>query len=225
MKISIVPVKIPNLSASVTVMRNSMAAAINRTLEEGQAAERASIAKNFVDRRNGLLNRMIKIGPEDRAKPASLVGSLRVVGPRGSEALAAILTRHESPASAQVAPAGQPFIIPSKAIRPTFATLVPRRLYPKKLGIVGTQGVSTKTFVVMNPNTAEPIGIYQRLGRGGGGTGKRGPRKQQNDRLLWSFHETVHLKRRLHFLEVVPKTIRDRIAINVRGMLDYFGRQ
>lgn len=114
------------------------ARAINRTLEEGQAAERGVIGQKFVDRQGGFLNRMVKISAADRATSTRVIGRVRIVGPEGSEGKGQLLARHEEGgvqrrgigySADPVTRTGSLWAIPTKAIRPNFADKIPRKLY------------------------------------------------------------------------------------------------
>src|SRR3954469_3027504 len=72
------------------------ALAMNRTLEEGQAAQQRGLYSAFTFRRTDqFFTRMVKIRPEDRAKRDRLVARVRIEGPEGSEEKGALLAKHE----------------------------------------------------------------------------------------------------------------------------------
>jgi hypothetical protein len=128
------------------------AMAINRTLEEAQTAQRQLIARSFVDRRGGFLNRMVKIGRGDRATATRLVGSVRVIGPEGREGAAWYLSRHDHPSGPQrragvgysddvATRIGSLWAIPTNVIRPNFSATVPRSLLPSSLRLTARKDV------------------------------------------------------------------------------------
>lgn len=141
MRIKISIAKSPDFSTTLKQSTKALAAAINRTLEEGQRAQRQAMAGSFVDRRAGFLNRMVKIAPSDRATAERLVGRIRIVGPEGREEAAYYLARHEGPGGPQrragsvgyssdlATRIGSLWAIPTPAIRPAFRDAVPRKLY------------------------------------------------------------------------------------------------
>lgn len=142
----------PTLPFIAKQERYALALTINRSLEEGQAAERQSIAANFIDRRGrNLLRNMVKISPADRATPSRLIGRLKIIGPEGSESLASILTRHEYPGPRGTGQGGYSidptyrlkgfFYIPTTAIRPAFSAIVPRKIYPSSLHLAERKDV------------------------------------------------------------------------------------
>lgn len=173
MRIRISVAKSPDFVGVLKQSNRALAAAINRTLEEGQAAERQAMAGRFIDRRRGFLSRMIKIAPSDRATPDRLRGAVRVVGPEGSEQRAArYLTRHEDPPP-ESTPGGSYsidpsvrikgyFWIPTGVIRPQFSDTVQRKLYPSSLGMTERQDVTG--FRRANVHTTSG-GYYQIKGK------------------------------------------------------------
>jgi hypothetical protein len=210
--------------------------AINRTIEEGQAAERSSMASNFIDRRSGFLNRMVKIAPGDRPTAANIVGNLRIIGPEGAEDRAAILTRHEDGGTRTTGGGysddlstriGGLFYIPTTVIRPQFSSIVARKLYPTNLrlvprrDVVGTLKPKTRTtssgrivlegdqrtFVLLGANGGAPIGIFQRKG------GKRG--KSAGKRATW--HNSQRFDR-----DDIQEIWRFKPSINLKPRLHFF---
>jgi hypothetical protein len=174
----------------------ALANAFNRTLDEGQIAQRAGIHSRFTLRGRSapFLDRLVKRRREDFATRERLVGRLRIEGPEGQAARAALLTRHElggTRGTGQGGPSIDPrhslagyFYLPTKAIRPSFSAEVPRRIYPSNLRLVDRQDVSgvlpakvhttgsgksqlrgkDRTFVIFSSGTHQPIGIFQRNG-------------------------------------------------------------
>jgi len=89
-----------------------------------------------------------------------------------------------------------------------------------------------RTFVLFGANGGGPIGIFQRAGSKGklGGRGRSkgrrtlfvqgsGPRQSDDIQLIWAFRRTIHLKPRLHFYDIVPRTIGERLPVNYSGFV------
>lgn len=199
---------------------------INKTIDEAQEAQRQHVARAFVDRQGkGLLRRLVKIGRADRPTPDNLTGRVLIVGPEGSEGAGSLLSRHEDGGQRR-RPGGSAgsdptqrvrgvFWIPTKAIRPSFAQAVPRKLYPaslhlqesryegttkkgKRAGYVGARKTSggklvlkgsDRTFVMFGANGGRPIGVFQRSGKSKwGGKGRSGGKALGWSKVSSSWH-------------------------------------
>jgi hypothetical protein len=247
----------PDFKAIIRTSVKALSDAINRTLEEGQQAQRATMARSFVERRREFLDRMVKIAPSDRARPDRLIGRLRIIGPEGAESRSSILSRHEDPPASTTAPGGYSidpsvrirgvFWLPTPVIRPQFSGVIPPKLFPTNLRLVDRHDVvgtlrakvhttstghlqlkgGQRTFVLFGANDGSPIGIFQRKGgKKGRSKGRRtlfrqgvGPQVRDDIQMLWAFRRTIHLKPRLHFYQVVPQTVQQRIAVNYSGFM------
>lgn len=130
-----------------------------------------------------------------------------------------------------------PIAIPTKALRPSFSDKVPKAMYPKNLGHVGSRGHefgelptakghnerskkrpakrARGTFVIGQMGEKQ-WGIYQRVGPG------------KNDiRKIWSFRTRIPIPRRLQFRETadayVPKTWAKHMRAALGQALDRTG--
>jgi len=187
----------------------ALSKAMNSAMVDGQTAQRGIVRANFVDRTNrNFLRNLVKIGAGDRATRDRLEATIRIIGPEGSESAGRLLARHEDGGvqtpngiGYSIDPSvriGNFWAIPTEAIRPTFASRVPGKLYPKALhlmasrDVVGTRAAHVhttsrgvlqlkgddRTFVLFGANGGPPIGIFQRSGtRKFGGKGKSGGKR------------------------------------------------
>jgi hypothetical protein len=204
--------KITRVGHIVDVPRQAafaLSKAMNAALVDAQTAQRGMVRENFVDRTNrNFLRNLVKIGPGDRATRDRLEATVRIIGPEGSESAGRMLARHEdggvqtpNGVGYSIDPSvriGNFWTIPTEAIRPTFASRVPGKLYPKALHLIASRDVvgtraahvhrtargvlqlkgDDRTFVLFGANGGGPIGIFQRSGsRKFGGPGRSGGRK------------------------------------------------
>lgn len=134
------------------------ALAMNRTLEEGQEAQRNALYGTFRMRgTNQFFSNMVKIRPEDRARRDRLVARLRIEGPESDLAKGNLLARHEAGGQRSTGQGGASvdpsfrlrgmFYLPTPQLRPSFDQAIPRRLYPANLGLTARRDVSGTTAV------------------------------------------------------------------------------
>lgn len=230
------PALVTNFSGKV---RRRLAAAINRTLEEGQARGRQLLHQRLTVRTSGsarYLENLVKFERFDRATPDNLSGrmGLQDTGTgtrRRSAALLIALTRGDT----RSRPVTAPFFIPTTGpggLRPTPPSVIPRSLYPSALRLARTRftinspGKQTKrgkrgTILVGKRGTfaidpefhaasnPRTYGVWQRTGRGA----------SSQTHLLWSYRVQRTVRKRLPFQEEVLREVRQRWPINVAGFI------
>lgn len=131
----------------------AVANAINRTLDEGQIAQRAGIHARFTLRGRAVsfIDRMVKRRREDFAQRDRVIGRLRIEGPEGDYGRGAILARHESGGVRTTGQGGASvdprqrlaayFYLPQRALRSSFASSVARRYYPANLRLMDRRDI------------------------------------------------------------------------------------
>lgn len=222
----------PGFAAVMKQQPFALANAINRTLEEAQAAQRGVVHTGFTVRNPGFIDRLIKIKTTDRARKDRLIGRLRIEGPQGDPDRGVVLSRHEEE-STHTRPGGplNAFFIPADVLRPSRTSVVPRNLYPKNLrlmdrmapsGMLYAKRHTTKRGIVQIKGKQRTFVLVER-GTGSGGDGRafgiyqrEGPHDIQ---LLWLYARKLHLRPRLRFGETFVRTVNERLLINYRGML------
>lgn len=169
------------------------ALAMNRTLEEGQTAQRNALYGGFTFRgTDQFFGRMVKIRGEDRATKGRLRARIRIEGPEGDEGKGSLLARHERGGTRTTGRGGYStdisyrlkgmFYLPSRHLRPSFGSAVPRAMHPANLRLTERRDVDgstmaprihrtwggkqqlkgkRRTFVLFS-NTGAPLGVYQR---------------------------------------------------------------
>lgn len=211
--------------------------ALNRSDEEVQTRLQQELHRQFTLRTPSstrYLERMLKIKREDRATKTNPVARLRIEaagdlrGELGLDQQTALLTRHIT-GGTHTLPGGplSSFFIPADALRPAKSAVVPRALYPKNLRLMDRKGVTgmlyakrrvtsggkvqiigkQRTFVLMEPGTDRPYGVYQR----------EGPHDIQ---LLWLYTRRVRLPARYDFYGIARRTFLERWPINMRAFWD-----
>jgi hypothetical protein len=211
----------------------AIATALNRTVNDAQSTLRGDLRRDFTIAadRETFMDRLIKIGPEDRANRNHLVAAIGIQDPGGKsgKGRSEILTRHVFGGSHRALDPEEPFFIPSHFLRPTDRTRVPQRFYPSNLRLADRRGIGgatsavllgnrrltktggvvrqgkRKTWVVPFGNTRGLTpGIYQRTGP-----------DREDIQLLWLFKKRVNLGRpRLDFVGRVRQAVRDRFQPN-----------
>jgi hypothetical protein len=147
----------PGLPAVAKQMAFATALAMNRTIEEAQAAQRQGQYQSFLFRgTDDFFSHMVKIRPEDRARKDRLKARLRIEGPEGAQQKGALLARHEAGGVMTTGAGGASvdinyrlksmFFIPTQALRPSFANPVPRSMFPANLRLTDRKDVSGGTL-------------------------------------------------------------------------------
>ena len=177
--------------------------AVNRTLEDVQAAERAHIARVFRVRRPDFINRLVKIGPGDFATKANLVGRVGIQGPRAD-----ILAKFELGGPKVFT--GRTIALPA-TIRLNKSEIIPRGRRPRRL----LDNPRNRAFIV---RTATGTGlVLQRTGRK-----QVGPHQVGRDprlRVVYGLARQAQIPATLEFQATGRAVVRGRFALNLRAAL------
>ncbi len=131
-----------------------------------------------------------------------------------------------------------PIAIPTDAIRPTAASLVPRAMYPKNLRVVGRMmsgqgGLSylpakapgtkrkhtvtvgkvklkqqDRSFILPGSFGKQSWGVWERIGSG-----------KRDVRMIWKFEKAIAIPRLLSFEDDARRIIDARLRVNFDGLL------
>lgn len=198
------------------------ALAINRTADEAMLAGKKVAAQHMVFRQQRFLDFMFR--QVERASKTNLSATIGITGPKAN-----LLTRHEEGGLFTAPDPMQPFFIPSKMLRPTPQSEIPRAMYPKALrlmergdvvgklpakgklahnGHVMIQGKNS-TYVVTSPDGRQ-LYVFQRIGP-----------EQRESVLLWFYKPRINVPPALHWNDTVTQVVHDRFELNFAGMMDY----
>jgi len=192
--------------------------ALNRTAKDVQQAEQGELAANFILRQPAFILQSVRI-PKFSNKNDSPMEVVIEIGEKG-----AFLRKFQAPGVKQALDPAMPIAIPSTNIRPNISDLVPLGLYPKNLRLVPRRGVTgiigpkrhitsrgvvqlkgkQRTFV-LDPAEHRGVkvwGVYQRYGPG-----------PQDVRLLWTLKSRIPIPKRLDFVPVGERVVRERWPI------------
>lgn len=192
--------------------------ALNRTAKDVQDAERGELLANFVVRQPQFILGSVRI-PAFSKKTDSPMQVTIEIGDRGG-----FLRKFQAPGVKQALDPTTPIAIPSTNIRPSFGDLAPRSLYPKNLRLVPRRGVKgilpaqrhvtargvvqlkgkLRTFV-LDPKEHRGVStwaVWQRTGPG-----------KHDIRMLWVYKTRIPIPKRLDFVPVGERVVRERWPI------------
>lgn len=222
------------------------ALAMNRTLDEGQQAQRAGIHQRFIVRNPRFIDNMVKRQREDFATAKQLIARLRIIGPENSEARAQILTRHEDGGTRTTGRGGYSadpvyhtagfFYLPTRVVRPTPTAVIPRADYPANLRLAPRRDISGGTLAPKTRSTKS--GVVQLVGKRrtfvlferGGTTpigifqrhdGVKGKSERDDIVMIWNYRRTITLKPRLQFFATQQANFDECYDVNFRGFMSY----
>lgn len=207
--------------------------AINRTVEEILAGARKLAkdnltvrAANFIlppvqlprhwraDARKNRLEAMAAWGDYDGRNS---IGARRSI----------ILSKFDRGGTKTASATNNPIAIPTKALRSSPSTLIPRKMYPRNLvgtfdkegGFTGL-GRSARFRVSRRPRQ---VGRYFVLGgpnQSGWGLFERTGPGDRDIRKLWTFKQSIPIPRRLPFLDMAEQIVDERFTINMMGAIE-----
>ncbi len=181
--------------------------AINKADQAARAAVQAGIRERFTVRRPWVLQGVVV----DASTKTNLRATVRMADDRR------FLSKFEAGGTLGASSPERPLAIPSVNLRPAFADVVPRALYPSSLRLVPRRGVTgilparrhltprgmvqlqgkQRTFVLdATMFGVQTPGVYQRIGPG-----------PHDIRLLWIYKQREPIPARLQFNRTVAETI------------------
>lgn len=208
----------------------ALSLALNQTALDVQLAQRLHNDREFTIRAQTFMERLVKISRSDRADKRNLVARVRIQGPesarRRGQDPAAVLTRHELGGTRTAPDPTRPFFVPADALRPSPRVVIPRQMFPAKLGLadrMGRQGAvvpgkrgnvkrikgasgqrERRAFFVLHSDdgSGRPLGIFEREGK-------------DDIKPLWIFTARVTIRPRLNFFATAEEVVRRRFPPNL----------
>lgn len=225
---------------------DAAATAMNRTSEEALAQQRGRLKSNFLVRNPNFILPPVQLGAKQRATPKRLFTLVALGfddGPNSAGARRVSILSKFGTAQPKAAKSSlDPIAIPTKEIRPSPTSTVPRGLYPKNLRVIGRMKVGKGGQEWMSPKAA---GTQRKL-TVTVGSGKEKLRLRQQDRTfvlpgsfgkpswgvwerigpgardireIWMFRMSIRIPKRLDFEPEVRTLLTDRIMPNFDGAL------
>jgi hypothetical protein len=221
--------------------------AMNRTLDESQAAMRAGIRQRFTvrGRSAGFIDRLVKRRREDFATRDRLVARIRIEGPENDLARGAILARHEEGGLRTAGRGGYSidpsyrvqgqFFLPTGVLRSNPSEVIARAMYPANLRLAPRRDISggmmsakvhkTRTGKLQLKGKRRTFVLF--AAHGGApigiyqrGDGSGGRTHSEDFHRIWSYRKTIRLKpRRLEFFPTIRSTVQQRYQLNLGGFL------
>lgn len=215
----------------------ALARATNMTATDFQDAMRAGIARRFTLRQPRFIMNSVKI---ERGNWATSKGfksgggkfsaTVSMGGEGSKRSRSGVLVKFEEGGEKTSADPNYPIIIPTAALRGSFAELPPRSMYPKNLRLLPRQGIEStmpanvhvtkrgveqlkgkrRTFV-LDPTKhigANVWGVFQRFGP-----------NRSDIRLIWRYKTRVKIPQRLQWAETAQRIVPERFAANFRTAL------
>jgi hypothetical protein len=205
---------------------------LNDAAIDSQQAERELVASNFTLRRPKWVLDTIKIGRGDFATKEKLsvrisIGEAAATPERSKKE--GLLAKFEEEGFKESRDPEMPIAVPTKALRPSFAEVVPASMFPSALrlvdrrtasgvlrhitrqghvtrgGVVQIQG-KRRTFV-LDPKTMYGVSawaVFQRFGPARG-----------DIRMIWRYKTKVHIPARLHFYDTVTRTFNEQFPVRL----------
>lgn len=221
------------------------ATAINRTLEEGMAATRDLMQRNMILRAPSFVLPPVQLPRVARATKTKLHAQAAFgyadIGQDSIGARREKLFRKFQQGGFKTAEDPQfPIAIPTKALRPTPAALVPRAMYPVNLRLVprldaGGQIMPLRRGKVRTLGGAA-IGKRARKQQGLVGIGgtfvmygadgralgifQRTGRGARDYRMIWAYRMRIRIPARLPFFELMANVVNTRLLINFHGAME-----
>lgn len=215
----------------------ALARALNVTATEFQDEVRRGISGRFVLRQPKFILDSVKIERGNFATSkgfktggGKFTATVSIGGEGSSHRNAGLLVKYEEGGEKISADPNAPIIIPTQALRPSFAELPPRNLYPKNLRLIERRSVDgtlpahvhrtkrgveqlqgkQRTFV-LDPRTnigSRVWGVFQRYGP-----------KRSDIRLIWRYKTRIQIPARLQFMDTAQRIVPERFAENFKMML------
>lgn len=209
---------------------------INRLAELGMAAAGQGIKSRMTVRVPGFVLPPIQLPNSARATKDRLYAVADIAYGDDPKSIGArrraILAKFEDGGEKRSADPNYPIAIPTKALRPTPGTLVPRQMYPRNLvgafgktgAFVGLtsgkrgkkrQGAGQSSYFIINPTQqlgAKPsaYGLYERYG----------PRPNQF-RMIWAFRTKIPIPPLLHYQEDITRTVNENYVAELNAAMDF----
>lgn len=222
----------------------AMTYALNRTAEEALIASRAVARRGLIIRAPQFIDNVFQLrrraDVRDYGTPAGLAVRFGLDA-RDFRGRASVIMDHEDGATRYARGTRNGFLyLPTwgTRLRPTVRDLLPRRWYPKALGLQDRRDVDGSTiagrdrtpkrrgstrgarrevkgFVIRDPRTGRGVLIARRIGRGRRMMGSR----DMNLEVLFRLVERQEIRPRLQFRRTVAELVPRRLPANVDGML------
>jgi hypothetical protein len=214
--------------------------ALNKTAKEFQQAMRVGISRRFTLRRPAFILGLVHIprGGASNVKAGRYTAEIVVGGSEpGSKSFRSrgLLAKFEGGGQKQSRDEMMPVAVPTPSLRPSFAEMVPRALFPKNLrlqerrtpdGTLGPKVHVTGTGKAQIKGKRRTFVLGQPGQRGWGVFQRTGPKKG-DIRMLWSYRMRVPIPRRLQFADtargMVPGAWRKNLREALGQALDRFG--
>jgi hypothetical protein len=224
----------------------ALSVAMNRTVEDANAAVRRRMQSTFVLRRPGFDLPPQQLPSIARATKSRLHAEVRLayadvtpgsVGDRRE----VIFRKHEEGLIKRADDPSFPIAIPTTAIRPSFPALVPLQFYPKNLRLAPRQQPDNTTLPALRRGKVVTLAgakISNRARKQQGLTGTLGTFTISNEdgrpkfiaqrtgsgrrelRIIWLLKQQIRIKPLRFFYPTIAPVISERFPVNVAGAID-----
>lgn len=218
---------------------------INRTLEEGLSKTREEMQRSFIVRVPGFVLPPVQLPRVARATKKNLTAQAALgygdisqdsIGDRRER----IFRKFQTGGMKVAEDPSFPIAIPTKALRPSPTTLIPRAMYPTNLRLAPRREASGATLPALRRGKVrtlggEAIGKRARKEQGLMGIGgtfvlygpdgrpigifQRTGSGVRDVRMIWAYARSIRIPARLPFFSIMERIIQDRLVVNFDGAM------